>query len=782
MKRLLTLLCLLVLAAPLFAQNPDFERKYQVAQDLYNKGQYEKARTAIKNTLSNLPSLSSNQVQRGKALASQCDQAIANRDRLDVDRESMEVLFGSNLDSIGFVAAKPQLVKAVSSASWLKVENVDNGNVYFRTEMNPDKKATRTAIVTISMGKIKTRKVTVIQEARPETVKQVKISTVPGRARVMVDGNMPVTGNWEGKLDSGPHRVHVEKSGYFSKDTTINVVDDMRLDQDQELVLKMVPTFAVLKVEVLPQEGFSFNDLRPYDLIVNGRTVENYNYSYDDDRDLERYTLYEDGTIPVPPGLVTVAARANSFEQERRDVQVHAGEVVPMTLVLKAKFGRLSLIDTGQARNAVASIDGKAVGAVQDLTNYPVSIGEHVITLEKPGFLSAESTYVVNVHENEEISLNVAMTRFVPFVFDSNPADAKVLVDGEYIGNTPTKEYILRESEPDKTYVIEIVKDGYLTAKETVAPDYKNNDPQTKSFSLLKTNRLKVLTDEPDLQLIIKNKHNGDTTFVDGATLPAEVDIPLRKTPYYVELHRIGVNYPAYRGRLKFDNPAKQKHRIQSWSKSEFVPLAASIFLVGPKTVSLSAQELAAPKEYKMIGTVDLLRFRIFRGLSTSAVKGTFFLPTDNTEFQPATSTSSTSVSNRFNITNPNFLPAVTCLFLNGDLRIGGAIIDYLDVDFLARYAWYPTFLKKMLGFSHVSGHDIFVGAEVSSRLPYFNVSLRAGMQMYPALTANLYNSDSTESGTEAKYIQVPMNIPNMFVIGLEIAIGSKGNSIARVF
>ena len=779
MKRILTVLCLLVLAAPLFAQNPDFERKYQVAQELYNKGQYEKARTAINNTLKNLPSLSGGQVQRGKSLASQCDQAIANRDRLDMARDVLEVPFGSGVDSIGFVAAKPQLVKAVSSASWCKVDKVENGKVYIRMDMNPDKKLSRQAILTVSMGKIKTRKVTVIQDARPETVKQVSIRTVPGRARLFVDGSMPITGSWEGKLDSGPHKIHVEKSGYFSKDTVVNVVDDMRLDQDLEVVLKLAPTFGMIKAEVLPQEGFSFNDLRPYELIVNGRTVENDNYSYDDDREIMNYRVYDDGTIPVPVGLVTVAATANSFEQGRQDVQVHAGEIIPVTLVLQARFGRLSLIDAGQARNAVAFIDGKPAGAVQDITNYPVGVGEHTITLEKEGFLAAESAYVVNIHENEDVVQNVAMTRYVPYIFDSTPADARVSVDGEFIGNTPTKPYLLRETEPGKAYVVEVVKEGYLSARETVAPDFKNYSVQTKTFIMPQTSPLKVTTDAADLQIIVKNSRHGDSTFVEGVIVPAEIALPLRKKPYYVELHRFGQRYPAYRGRLKFDNASKTRHHIQSWSPSEFVPLAASMNFVGsPNPISVAPADLTA-SNYNLLGTVNLLRFRIFHGLSTSVIKGMAFLPAAQTPFaKSATSTMTGDVT----ISNEAFLPAVTCLFLNADFRIGGAVLDYMDVDFLATYAWYPTFLKKLLGFSHVSGHDVFIGAEVSSRIPYFNVSLRAGMQMYPKLTANLYNSANNASDVEAKYIEAPLNLPNMFVIGVEIAIGGKGNSIWRVF
>ena len=778
MKKLLSLIGLLVLTTQLLAQNPDFDRKYQVAQDLFNKGQYEKARTAIKNTLKNLPSLSSAQIQKGNSLSAQCDQAIINRDRLDLLRESVELPFGSSQDSVGFVAAKPQLVKAVSSASWCEVKVVDN-QVKVQAQMNPDKKMGRRAVVTVTMGKIKTRKFTVTQDARPETVKQVTIRTVPDRARLIVDGSLPITGIWVGKLDSGPHRIHIEKSGYFGRDTVINVMDDMRVDQDMNLELKLVPTFGKLKVSVLPQEGFSFNDLRPYDLIVNGRTVENDNYSYDDDRDIMRYSLYEDGTIPVPVGLVTVAATASSFEQERQDVQVKAGEVLPITLVLKAKYGRLNLIDAGQARNAVAYIDGKPVGAVQDITAYHLSMGDHSITLKKPGYVSVETAYPFTVHENEDVTINVSMTRYAPYVFDSAPADAKVSVDGVYIGNTPTKVFLLRETEAGKSFEVEIEKDGFLPVKSVLTPGYKDTLVTTMKVAMKPTRPLRVTTDEADLQLIVKNSRHGDSTFVDGMKLPADIAIPLRKKPYYVELHRVGKRYPAYRGKLRFDNEKKEKHHIQSWSASEFVPLAASMHLVGPGPMTVSHADLT-PVDYKILGTVNLLRFRLFHGLSTSVVKGTAFMPTDP---KASFAKSATSALNHVpTIANKVVLPAVTCLFLNGDLRMGGAIFDYMDVDFLTSYAWYPDFIKKAFGFSHVAGHDLFVGGEISSRLPYFNVSFRAGMQMYFNLVANLYDSGNTSTNTEQKYLSCPLTIPNMFVVGIEVSLGGKGNSIWRIF
>ena len=186
------------------------------------------------------------------------------------------------------------------------------------------------------------------------------------------------------------------------------------------------------------------------------------------------------------------------------------------------------------------------------------------------------------------------------------------------------------------------------------------------------------------------------------------------------------------------------------------------------------------PVDYKILGTVNLLRFRLFHGLSTSVVKGTAFMPTDPKASFAKSATS--ALNHEPTIANKVVLPAVTCLFLNGDLRMGGAIFDYMDVDFLTSYAWYPDFIKKVFGFSHVAGHDLFVGGEISSRLPYFNVSFRAGMQMYFNLVANLYDSGNTSTNTEQKYLSCPLTIPNMFVVGIEVSLGGKGNSIWRIF
>ncbi len=81
-----------------------------------------------------------------------------------------------------------------------------------------------------------------------------------------------------------------------------------------------------------------------------------------------------------------------------------------------------------------------------------------------------------------------------------------------------------------------------------------------------------------------------------------------------------------------------------------------------------------------------------------------------------------------------------------------------------------------------MSGHDLFVGAEVSTRIPIANVNIKAGMQMYPGLTANIPNSKETAN---KDYYSQALDVPASFVVSVGFSLGSKdakGNNILRVF
>ena len=52
---------------------------------------------------------------------------------------------------------------------------------------------------------------------------------------------------------------------------------------------------------------------------------------------------------------------------------------------------------------------------------------------------------------------------------------------------------------------------------------------------------------------------------MDGVILPAEIDLPYRDEPYYLEVRRIGKSGVAYRKKLKFNSSEVNHYKFHMW-------------------------------------------------------------------------------------------------------------------------------------------------------------------------------------------------------------------------
>lgn len=752
MKKFLLILFFVFIVIPISAYNQNFERKYNDAKAKYEQGQYSSAKKVISDALKTLPNLSSEQREKGQQLLTLCNQKIANQNRLNLSIDKMRLSHAHQRDSVSIDAGKPQLLSASSSASWCVVEGIHDNFLFFYTQFNENKEP-REAVITVRMGKGKSKNILLLQEARPETSKKIIVRTHPDRAKISVDGSESLVGTWEGTLSSGVHRIHVEKGDYAAKDTTITVVDDMRQNETVEYNISLVPRFSKLDITVKPEDGFSFNS--KVVMKINGEIVTVSGYSYDDERDeVGKRTVYSDGTIPVSSGILTLQLFSEHFVPLEQEIRVSPGETYKSEIQMTPITGFLSLVDGGNAADAMTLIDGMEIGPLYKTNGIRVLEGSHLLSFKKEGFKSAKPEYAITIADGEISMETVSMQPYVSYVFNSSPVGAQVYIDGEFVGITPTEEIDLQERESGHVFDVMYKKEGYLPVHRGIVPDYSQKQA-SDSIALWEALPVSITADEENIVVSITNKEDPGINFYSKEPLPADLVLPLRNTPYNITAYRSN-GRRAYKGKLKFDNPQKNNRNLRVWSRDFFQILSAEYSVV---PFELPLQDFSRAH----FARAGLLNFRAFtlNGLSSSAVRAVAFFD-DN--FKRA-------------------YPAISFVLINGDFRMGGGLGDWVDANLLLSYAWYPPIwnvgnIKDSFKFNHMAGHDLFIGAEVSVRLRYFVPTFKIGYQMFPGM--KLYTASDRE------YIISDFPIKNHFIVSFVVAFSagrhSKGNNILHIW
>jgi len=775
MKRILSLLLLLLVATtPVFAQK-SFDMRYNEAVEYYTGKQYDLAIKTLE-AAKKAPGVSSDQKNKADRLLRQCRSALAKLGDLNLSKETILAPGEGFRDSIYVTAGKKWEVTAIPDWCTTSVES----DVLFVTVAPNRKEEARKGVIEVSMGKERTAYLLVSQEARHDASYTVFIRTVPERSIVYVDQNTGMLSD-QFSLKEGRHHVRIEKNGFEKVDTVLFVPANPR-EEDLYHRIKLTPSFALLSVDIKPEEGLIFDADAKLD--ISGRQIDmrpNSLKSFDVDQEISYYSLYEGQLIPLHPGQYVLRAESDGFKVGVQNITLEKGQTVHLDFTLSAIYGMLSVQDAENAVDARIFIDEKEVGQVP--FSGKIKTGHHTLRVEKPGFVSEKASYEIDVEEGKEQILNLSMSRFSTYHFMSDPAYCKVYVDGELAGTTPLK---LQLSEGLHQFRYE--KTGYFTRSEEFMTDI-STDEKEYLFTMDKTWPLTIASDEDSLKVMVtQGKGNGKIVYVDNVKTPAEIELPLSKSPYHVRLTRSNRS-KAYDGYFWFRNGNRDHINLLSYSKENFRILGVNYYLKRPEPFLGDTQ---FEKSFQRFGEVTFAELMLFPGMTTCAAKAAFFLPVDvsqNLIYLPNAAGKYGLRPGDENYRDVKFLPALSVLFINEEFRIGGGVHNNVDVDLLATYCWYPN-LTGILALNHVSGHDIFLGGEVSSRIPIINVNVKAGIQAFYG-KANIIRPTGVMKASVAaadRYISEPYVVPfkdMQFVVTLGIKLGtrdSKGNNILRVF
>lgn len=505
---------------------------------------------------------------------------------------------------------------------------------------------------------------------------QVTFLTDPGTADVSVDGVCMGVTPFVTELSPGRHMVKIEKAGYASADTVISVNKN-----DVLFKVALKPRFALLRLDVRPEEGNAFH-AEP-EVVLDGCPInlcDTASVFSEAERPL-LYHRYKNDVLLVPEGYHTLKLTAEGFVCRTISFYVKEGDEKKITESLPVQKGIIACAGTASSDGAAVFVDGNFVG-VLPLPAKSIAAGTHVVSFSKEGMKTPRERYVVQVKEGETSHVWADMKAAVRYKVRCDLPDAVMIVDGKEMGMLPSEIDLV-----EGVHRIMARKDGYYCREVKV--DTRKNDGREVDLSLVPTKTVSFKTDRPSEKQKLSLYTSDGYVVSERQGLPCDVPVPVGIRHLRAVVFSDNPFFRSYVGPVNVKD--KEAVVIRTFSKNYIQWLRA---------------DFSFCPENRMSCALSLLNFSPlpFAGLSTSLLKADF------------------SGAKSFNF------PALSCLLMNWDLRIGRSLTKDIDAGFVGSFAYYPNFFPTK---SVETGCQWFAGAGVSSRIPYCNAEVKMGVEWF---------------------------------------------------
>lgn len=511
----------------------------------------------------------------------------------------------------------------------------------------------------------------------------VSLTTLPSNAKVSIDGAGSGNTPFVTALKPGRYAIRIDKEGYFPLDTAIVI----RADDSRSISLEMSlePRFATLRLDVKPEEGYSFT-LGP-EVEVGGHSLDLSSefHSIEGVDHVNFYQMYQGGLLFVPQGAYVLILSAEGFDKEILQLNLHGGEEKSIAVRLAAKKGTIAFGGNVHADGATVYLDGEELGTLP-MDNVAVMAGKHRLSYRKQGMQADKEEYLIDVPEGGVCRAWVSMKKVKAYRIIADDDKASIIVDGKEVGLSPALVNLTEGEHRVMAY-----KEGSYNGEITISVKPEEQGDDVVRLSLNPTRAVHFYTDrsgknKESLSLFTKDGH----ILADRVMLPCEVLIPVNENSFKSIVYTDSPLLRAYKGPIKVKQK-ESEYQIRTFSKYYLHWVGVDV-------------ELPIKSNLKPLFEASLLSFSPlpFAGLSTSVLK----VNLDFNESQPVSS--------------------VSFLLLNWDLRIGGSISKSMDIGFLGMYTYHP----KVFSLPEY-GSEWFAGVELASRIPYFNVNVQTGIKVF---------------------------------------------------
>ena len=562
-------------------------------------------------------------------------------------------------------------------------------------------------------------KVNIITNPRNSTV------IFPDLNNLVLSSNQPITNV------SGKYRINIVKAQYKNIDTIIVIPRDA----EKTYNLDLVPLFSRIKLDLRTDDNSLF--LKVPVLWIDSVKIEldamvkpgmNQRSFFDD---VEFFKFYEGNIIPVNEGTHKIKIEAESYIPFETTIQAKNGKLHNISVSLEPIFGYLTFVDKQFAEGATIFVNNQKIGKVP-LFKIKTRVGNHKVRFEKPGFIPLEEEYSLTVVEKKITDFDVSMSVARKINFETTPSSSEVMLDGTRIGFTPVSTLVNAGN-----HEILIRKSGFATEKISKLISENTPDEETVKYDLRSVSPLNITSEKEGLIIdIIGKEENQNIAIEEKFITPANIPLPYGN--YGISLS--DGKKVLYKSTISHAPEIIKRGKLPIYSRSSFHLLEASIGL---------KQGIGRITDIRKFDDVDNFeasfgRIHVFpgSGLSSALLNVDYkLIKTDSINFKTLA---------------PNFF------FLNWDWRLGGSILRQVDVNLLGRVKYTPglKFIETHIpGFVDVQMLNYFYGIEISTRLSYFNISFKTGIQVKQG-KLNYWDSNQKKYGYMAQNVFVEESLP----------------------
>ena len=204
----------------------------------------------------------------------------------------------------------------------------------------------------------------------------------------------------------------------------------------------------------------------------------------------------------ILPGRYKIKIKMDGYHIWDQNVDVKTNKETSLTAVLKGKVGSIA-IDSEPA-NAEITIDGSSAGTTPVTLNN-VKAGKYLVEVNLEGYETWSKE--INVGPDKKTSLIAKLiTEYGSVSLDSEPTNAKILLDGIEFGTTPAS----LKSIPLGIHSVKVSMEGYNVWEESVDVESGKEKALTAVLQL-KTGSVSIKSQPTNAEIYLDGKHVSTT-------------------------------------------------------------------------------------------------------------------------------------------------------------------------------------------------------------------------------------------------------------------------------